>query len=318
MSPSSIARRFPFRVVCATVFGLILLAWFLPNLGFTIRQVLSLTTGDPGLVPNLASSSTKAVTVTLSTPDVRDVDKVIPANHSITFRAPATFIRGYSTCSKASGNQALTFAFWSRTLDPVGPTYVEQRQVCKAPAATRESCPDGPYWRRLDAGEWEVEVQVWNVVTTPAQQHRQFVGQLERARTSNQFCRVYEDAELGMTVVTIPKEDFPAPDVRYDGFPRFCGGVYPLQGEVTAWRGEVARYAPPSIFYKFDQDGKLLFRVTCSRYERGRSSHCTVGFGYGSWFGRIEIPSHGISDSTKAHHDAVDLLNRYLISRTIE
>jgi hypothetical protein len=295
-----------------------------------LAGVIAGTTTDPRSLGLMQSANMRPVRATLRTDILMDTGvpggdgRLIKGDYRLTFEAPAAYYSGIGRPSNERGGQAISFSFWSKSGDPTGPDHIEHRRRCyKKDGRPIMPCPDDPWAKRSADGEWEIEIEMFNGVSTIAERRRQTLGQLERARSITEACVVYDEAQLGMTVVTVPEKDYPPRVVRYVPKPNFCGGIYIYQGDRSLYHDDpIPRYYPPSIFYKFDNNGDMKFKVDCRSFiPAGRevvSTRCTMGIEFGSWHGRVWVSPKHITEWDKAHSDVMGFLKRHVVSpRTV-
>lgn len=293
-----------------------------------LAGVIAGTTTDPRSLGLMQSANMRPVRATLRTDVLMDTrvpggdSRLIKGDYRLTFEAPAAYYSGIGRPSNERGGQAVSFSFWSRSGDPTGPDHIEHRRRCYQNRQPIKPCPDDPLAKRFAAGEWEIEIEIFNGVSTTAEQRRQNLGNLDKARSITEACVVYEDAQLGMTVVTVPEKDYPPRVVSHVPTPNFCGGIYILRGDRSLYRGDpIPRYSPPRIFYKFDDHGEFKLLVGCrafmQRNRDGLSNLCTMGVSLGSWSGRVWISPDHITEWDKAHSDVMSFLKRHVVSPQI-
>lgn len=279
------------------------------------------TTTDPRSLGHVRSANMAPVRATLKTDiliDDRSGDGSgnVKGDYRLTFEAPAAYYTAIGRPSRDRGIQAVGFAFWSQTGDPVAPDIIEQRRLCRQPdGRLADSCPEDPIRKRQEAGEWQVEFEMFNAVDTPREKASINLGALERARASSEACLVYRDANLDMTVVTVPEADYPTRQNVPASLPNFCGGAYIVKGERALRRGETeVQYYPPRVFYKFHADGRLRYRVTCRAFG---SQLCTMRIDLGSWGGRAHVHGSEAPRWDKTHNEIMNFLSRHVVSQTI-
>lgn len=284
--------------------------------------MLAGTTTDPRSMGLVRSANMRPVRATLKTDVLIDDrsgsgDGNVKGDYRLTFEAPAAYYTAIGRPSRDRGIQGVSFAFWSKTGDPVGPDTMEQGRLCRQPdGRLLDPCPGDPVRKRQEAGEWQVEFDIFNAVDTPREKARINLGSLERARSSQEACLIYRDANLDMLVVTVPETDYPTRLNVPANLPNFCGGAYIIKGDRSKRRGESeVRYYPPRVFYKFGSDGEPLYRVTCRAFG---SQLCTMRLNLGSWGGRAWLKPADAAEWDKAHADIMSFLKRHVVSRTIE
>jgi len=283
------------------------------------------TTTDPRSLGLMQSANMKPVRATLRTDVMMDThvpgvySGLIKGDYRLTFEAPAAYYSGIGRPSKERGGQAVSFSFWSKSGDPVAPDVIADRRLCGRDAY---ACEGSPLRDRQEAGEWQVEVEMFNGVSTIAERRWHTLGQLEIARSITEACIVYDDVQLGMTVVTVPEKDYPPRVISYVPMPKFCGGRLGFGGDRSLYRGDpIPRYYPPAIFYKFNDNGELKFRAGCRSFiPAGRelvSTLCTMGIEFGSWTGRVWVSPKYILEWDDAHSQIMTFLKRHVVSPQI-
>ncbi|WNJ90295.1 hypothetical protein [Bosea sp. 685] len=285
---------------------------------------ISGTTTDPRSLGLMRNASMVPVRATLRTDILMDTpppgggsNRLTKGDFRLTFEAPAAYYSAIGKPAAERGMQAVAFNFWSRTGDPVGPDLIEQSRLCKLHKREALPCPGDPVAKRHEAGEWEVEVEMFNGVATPAERFRLRVAQLIRARSITEACTVYDDPQLAMTVVTVPEADYPPPVDGYVRLPKFCSGIYIMYGDRGRYRGEDApRYFPPRVFYKFNEAGEFRFRVSCDAF--GSHQICWMSVDFGSWSGRVVVQPAKAAEWDAAYSAIMNFLSRHVVARTID
>lgn len=147
------------------------------------------TTTDPRSLGLMQSANMKPVRATLRTDVMMDTrvpggdSGLIKGDYRLTFEAPAAYYSGIGRPSKERGGQAVSFSFWSKSGDPTGPDRIEHRRRCyKQDGRPIMPCPDDPWAKRLADGEWEIEIEMFNGVSTIAERRWQNL----RVQTHNQ------------------------------------------------------------------------------------------------------------------------------------
>lgn len=315
--------RYPgLRSIAIAIGGVGLMAIAIDALQGTLLGMLAGTTTDPRSMGLVRSANMAPVRATLKT-DILIDDRSgdgrgnVEGDYRLTFEAPAAYYTAIGKPSRARGIQAIGFAFWSKTRDPVAPDVMEQARLCRQPdGRLLNPCPEDPIRKRQDAGEWRIEFEMFNAVDTARERKRLNLSQLEKARVSRESCLVYHDTNLDMTIVTVPDKDYPIRKNIPASLPNFCGGVYIVNGERSILRGETeVTYYPPRIFYEFKEDGNFLYRVSCRAFG---SQLCTMGIEFGSWAGRTHVKGDDIARWDETHREIMAFLSRHVVSRTIE
>ena len=229
-----VGKRSAVLLACA---GAVVVVLATDTLTGSLIGAITGTTTDPRSLGLMRSASMAPVRATLKT-DVLIDDRPYPGNitgdygqikgdYRLTFEAPAAYYTAIGKPSAGRGLQAIGFAFWSRSGDPVAPDIMEQKRLCEQPnGRLADPCPGDPVRKREDAGEWRIEFEMFNAVDTVRERRRLNLSQLEKSRAGREACLVYHDKNFDMTVVTVPEADYPTRKKNTPAsLPNFCGGV---------------------------------------------------------------------------------------------
>lgn len=273
-----------------------------------MRQTFMLTAADPSLLNPVLSSSMEPISATLRTLRVRDIDKVIPGEQSLTIKAPAAFFTNIATSSDPKKEeQSITISFWSKGGDPVSVTKIDAvKSGCKL-TGVDDQCGRNPYAERMQNGEWIVEIELFGVRSTDALRQQQVNYWIESANKAGSKCKVSFDDALRLRVHETDPAYYPKNTSENWGF---CGTGFQM-GTIARRKNSISGFVTAKHFFKILDGGQIEFNVQCGTYLPGNS--CFLGFSIDGWSARIAVPVRKQAEWMMTYQKARSFLEEHVV-----